>query len=156
MPDHEKALVVVREWMEKAENDFKNAAHTLKLGKECPTDTVCFHAQQCVEKYVKALLVFKGVDFPKTHDLEKLLSLLPAPIRLSLTVEEQGKLTDYATHARYPGWGEISLTDARWAAQTARRIRGEFRAILSEKVVRRKGWRQGFMNLKNTEGNVKK
>lgn len=78
MPDPEKVLSVVREWVAKAENDLKTAAHTLKLGKDCPTDTVCFHAQQCVEKYLKALLVWKGIDFPKTHDLEKLIGMLPA------------------------------------------------------------------------------
>ncbi|MBI4027256.1 MAG: HEPN domain-containing protein [Verrucomicrobia bacterium] len=137
MPALDQSLTVVHEWICKAENDLKNAIHTLKLGKDCPTDTVCFHAQQCVEKYVKALLVFKGVDFPKTHDLERLVSLLPVPVRLSHTVEEQGKLTDYATHARYPGWSEIPLAEARWAVRTARRIRGEIRAILSEKVARK-------------------
>jgi HEPN domain-containing protein len=56
MPDPEKIAIVVSEWVAKAENDLTNAAHTLKLGKACPTDTVCFHAQQVVEKYLKALL----------------------------------------------------------------------------------------------------
>ena len=36
-----------------------NAVHTLKLGADGPTDTVCFHAQQCIEKYLKALLVLR-------------------------------------------------------------------------------------------------
>jgi len=62
--------LVAAEWARKAENDLKNATHALKLGAECPTDTVCFHAQQCVEKYLKALLTFLGIDFPKTHDAE--------------------------------------------------------------------------------------
>jgi HEPN domain-containing protein len=70
MPDREKLIAVCAEWLAKAENDLTNAAHTLKLGASCPTDTVCFHAQQCVEKYLKALLVVEGIDFPKTHDLE--------------------------------------------------------------------------------------
>jgi HEPN domain-containing protein len=48
MPDPEKVATVVSEWVAKAENDLKTAAHTLRLGKECPTDTVCFHAQQVV------------------------------------------------------------------------------------------------------------
>jgi HEPN domain-containing protein len=38
-------LELIREWIAKAENDRKNAAHTLKP-VDCPTDTVCFHAQQ--------------------------------------------------------------------------------------------------------------
>jgi len=36
---------------------LKNAVHTLKMGRDCPTDTVCFHSQQCIEKYIKAFLV---------------------------------------------------------------------------------------------------
>lgn len=57
MREHERAFTVVREWVAKAENDLKNATHTLRLGTDCPTDNVCFHTQQCVEKYLKALLV---------------------------------------------------------------------------------------------------
>lgn len=56
MPEVEGVLSVVREWVVKAENDLKNAAHTLKMGEAGPMDTVCFHAQQCAEKYLKASL----------------------------------------------------------------------------------------------------
>ncbi len=38
-----------RGWVEKAEHDLRNAVHTLELGQDCPFDTVCFHAQQCVK-----------------------------------------------------------------------------------------------------------
>ena len=48
--DDSRKIEVLRQWIEKAENDLLNAAHALKLGKRCPTDTVCYHAQQCVEK----------------------------------------------------------------------------------------------------------
>jgi HEPN domain-containing protein len=64
MPENDKTAIVAREWTTKAENDLKTAAHTLKLGSKCPTDTVCFHAQQCVEKYLKAFLVVMGIEFP--------------------------------------------------------------------------------------------
>lgn len=134
MPEREDVLTVVREWVLKAENDLKNAAHTLLLGKECPTDTVCFHAQQCAEKYVKALLVLDGIPFPKTHDLERLVSLVPSATRPSLTLAEQSLLTEYATGARYPGWGKISLTEARRAVTIARRVRREARRILPKEV----------------------
>ena len=70
MPENDKVITVVHEWVIKAENDLRAASHILKLGEECPTDTVCFHAQQCVEKYLKAFLVLEGIDFPKTHDIE--------------------------------------------------------------------------------------
>jgi HEPN domain-containing protein len=138
MPERERVLEVVREWLAKAENDLKTAAHTLKLGADCPTDTVCFHAQQCVEKYVKAVLVLQGIDFPKTHDLENLAGLLPGRVRLSLSAEEQGRLTDYATGARYPGWGDIPLAEARRAVTIARRLRKEIRGLLPKDALSRK------------------
>jgi HEPN domain-containing protein len=81
-------------------------------------------------KYLKALLVHHGIAFPKTHDIEELVRLLPAPALVSLTVKEQGDLTDYATGARYPGWGDVSLREARSAVEVARRIRAEIQALL--------------------------
>jgi HEPN domain-containing protein len=81
--------IVAREWIIKAENDLKTAAYTIKMSKGCPTDIVCFHAQQCVEKYLKAFLVVEDIDFPRTHDIERLVSLLPAIIWLKLSIEEQ-------------------------------------------------------------------
>lgn len=94
--------------MIKAENDLKTAVQTIKLGDESPSDTICFHAQQCVEKYVKALLVLLQIDFPKTHDLEELIGLLPERKRPSLTQDEQSELTEYATGARLSGLGRYS------------------------------------------------
>jgi HEPN domain-containing protein len=63
MLEMDPVLHVVQQWVQKAENDLTNAAHTLTLGKRAPTDTVCFHAQLCVEKYLKALLVAQEIDF---------------------------------------------------------------------------------------------
>lgn len=54
MPAAENLTRVAAEWVQKAENDLRAAAHTLKLGRKCPTDTVCFHAQQCAEKLTSA------------------------------------------------------------------------------------------------------
>jgi HEPN domain-containing protein len=93
-----------------------------------------FHAQQCVEKYLKALLVYDATTFPKTHDIGLLIQLLPDGARPALTVEEMRRLTDYATGARNPGWGEIPLDEAREAVEVARRVRGDVRAMLPDSV----------------------
>jgi HEPN domain-containing protein len=138
MPDPEKRIAVCAEWVVKAENDLTNAAHTLRLAASCPTDTVCFHAQQCVEKYLKAILVVEGIDFPKTHDLEAMITLIPPKMRPGLSSEEQARLTDYATGARYPGWEKISLAAARLAVAVARRVRRDVRRRLPRKAVRRR------------------
>lgn len=138
MPAVDETLRVVSQWVEKAENDLINAAHTLKLGKDCPTDTVCFHAQQCVEKYLKALLAYQGKDVPRIHDIAELMALIPATVRPLLSTEEQESLTDYAATTRYPGdYGSISLSEARGAVQIARRVRKQVR-ILFPPVARRR------------------
>ena len=138
MREAERALSVAREWIGKADNDLANAAHTLKLGVGGPTDTICYHAQQCVEKYLKGLLVLRRVDFPRIHDLEKLVSLLPAGISVGITAGEQATLTEYAIGARYPGSGEIPYVEARKAVASARRARKEIRRAMPRGVLRRR------------------
>jgi len=126
-------VAVARQWVQKAENDLKNAAHTLKLGQACPTDTVCFHVQQCVEKYITALLVWHGTEFSRIHHISALLELLPPRFRCDLTPEEQERLTDYAVTTRYPGdYEPIPLAEAREAVEIARRVRKQIRRFLPQ------------------------
>jgi len=133
MPEQDKIAIVAGEWAIKAENDLKNAVHTLKLGAKCPTDTVCFHAQQCVEKYLKALLVILKIEFGRTHDIETLVSLLPKSIKFPLSIEQQRTLTEYATTTRYPGGYEpISLDEAKQAVKIARLTRQKAKTTLKK------------------------
>lgn len=60
---------LVREWMEKAESDWRIAWHDMQTDDPTP-DMVCFHMQQCVEKYLKAFLVLHQVSFRRTHDIQ--------------------------------------------------------------------------------------
>lgn len=118
------------QWIKKAGNDLRNAEHTLTLQEDCPLDTVCFHAQQCVEKLLKAWLVFEGLDFPKTHDLTELVALLPDNSRFPISVDDCVKLTDYATVTRYPGeWEVIERSDAEQALELAKRVQEVVRTI---------------------------
>ncbi len=136
MSEADEAVVVARQWVEKAENDLLNANHTLKLGATCPTDTVCFHAQQCVEKYLKAILSLRGIDFPKTHNIAELVGRLPRNISLSFSVEEQELLADYATVTRYPGdYEPITLKEARQAVKLVKRLRQALRKYLPKPVL---------------------
>ncbi len=135
MQDPEKAIRVAREWVIKAENDLKTATHVLTLGEEAPTDTICFHCQQAVEKYLKALLITRGIWFPKTHDIERLVRLLPVKDRPQLSTDEQAALTDYATQTRYPGSYEpISFEEAHLAVALAWRVRDQIRKRLPPEV----------------------
>jgi HEPN domain-containing protein len=127
-----EVLAVGRQWIEKAENDLIIAEHILTLEDASPTDAACFHAQQSVEKYVKALLVLHSIDFARVHHIGALVRLLPESIRLDLSPEEQERFTDYAVTTRYPGdYDPISLSEARRAVKTARRVRDQIRAYLS-------------------------
>ncbi|HEC02797.1 MAG TPA: HEPN domain-containing protein [Phycisphaerales bacterium] len=72
------------------------------------TDIVCFHCQQCAEKYLKALLVYLGVHFPKTHDLRLLLDLVTERVSLDLKRTRVIPLSRYVIEGRYPGeWEPI-------------------------------------------------
>jgi HEPN domain-containing protein len=129
----------VAQWVEKAEEDLVAAAHLLKLGAAGPLGSVCFHSQQCVEKYLKAVLFACGLVFPKTHDVAKLIALLSEGSRPGLTPEMQERLTDYATGLRYPGGEEpITLREARGAVAAARRVRREMRRLLPRAALRRR------------------
>jgi HEPN domain-containing protein len=130
MPAGEDLRPIVSEWVAKAEDDLTAALQILKLGKRAPTGTVSFHAQQCVEKYLKALLVVQGDEVPRTHDIEVLLELVVPSNRPVLTAREKERLTRYAAEIRYPGSPNPSLTEARDAVALARRVRAGVRKIL--------------------------
>jgi HEPN domain-containing protein len=124
--------------VQKAENDLTAGALALKAGAGCPTDTVCFHAQQCIEKYVKALLVMNLIDFSRTHDLNALARLMPDPLLPMLTDEQRRRLTEYATVMRYPGdYVTIPLAEARQAMRLARCVRSAIRKLLPKRALRR-------------------
>jgi HEPN domain-containing protein len=108
MPGRPDPEGIARQWVEKADNDLRAAEHILTLVEECPFDTACFHAQQCVEKYIKAVLVLHSIEFPRTHDLEALLHLLPAAVSAGIDLSRILVLNRYSVEARYPGtWDEF-------------------------------------------------
>lgn len=117
-------LISVGLWVEKAEHDLQNAKHTLTMTHHCPFDTVCFHAQQCAEKYLKGLLVWLDIIFPKTHDLRLLFQLVPPNIDLKIELRELLRLNRYPIEARYPGdWEPIARAEAEQALNIARKVR---------------------------------
>ena len=67
---------ITQEWINKAEADFATAQRELQVQQRPNYDAVCFHAQQCIEKYLKACLQEESIAFTKTHDLNRLLDLL--------------------------------------------------------------------------------
>lgn len=94
---------IVKNWILKANNDFKTGKDEMAT-EEPATDTICFHMQQYVEKYLKGYLVFHQVDFRKTHDIAELIELCKS-VRDDfdeLYGMEVDSLTIYAAEIRYP------------------------------------------------------
>jgi HEPN domain-containing protein len=133
MNEQPEQMKLLRQWIAKAEEDLKNAEHTLTLQEECPVGTVCFHAQQCTEKYLKALLLFHTVFFPRTHDLVRLYNLIPRQFRPDIDMKALVVLNRYAVEGRYPGdWEPIDRQEATDAVAIARNVRCTVRRSLPE------------------------
>jgi len=95
---------LTREWLDKADSDLATARRELRVRKNPNYDAVCFHAQQSVEKTLKAVLQENNVNIPKTHQLMDLLALC-AKSDGSYLMLQAGliSLEGYAVMFRYPG-----------------------------------------------------
>lgn len=120
----------VKEWVAKADGDAASAMRELRARKHPNYDSACFHAQQCVEKYLKAVLIARQIPVEKVHDLEVLLDRclgvhpLWEPMRDDLQL-----LTQYAVQFRYPG-ENADKEEARKAVQAMQRILPDLRSVL--------------------------
>ena len=91
------------DWLSYAEADLELAVKG-KVSKKVKYELLCFHAQQTVEKSMKAVLIFLNIQFPKTHELDFLLELmLTNKIDVPKIVFEAVTLSRYAVISRYPG-----------------------------------------------------
>ncbi|MEW6286355.1 MAG: HEPN domain-containing protein [Chloroflexota bacterium] len=109
-------------WVAYAEEDLAAAQAALRARKQRLV-TACFHSQQCAEKYLKALLLSRAADFPKTHDLIHLNNLCRANgILTEFSEALLGALSLHATVSRYPG-EEPTLEEAREAMEIAKTVR---------------------------------
>jgi HEPN domain-containing protein len=103
-----EAQEIIQEWLLKAEADFKGADHLLATGDQSLYDLVCFHSQQCIEKLMKATLVYYDQRFDKTHNLLELDALLSAVCPFwQASKDDLLFLTRAAVEFRYPGeWAD--------------------------------------------------
>lgn len=72
---------VIKDWFEKADHDF-SSAKLIYLHLPGYFDTITFHCQQSVEKYLKGLLTYYQIEFIRTHDLVYLLVLLSKKVEI--------------------------------------------------------------------------
>lgn len=117
------------EWSQKAESDYSN----MKWLQQAPSpgyDAVCFHAQQCIEKYLKAWLQEANLPVPRTHDLKQLLALsVPSHSTWQSWHPDFVRFDTYAVDARYPGYF-ATAADAAHASQICTEVRNAVRAEL--------------------------
>ena len=121
-------------WLGFAREDLQMA--DLALSSEI-YNQACFHAQQCAEKSLKAMIVFQGVVTPRLHAITDLANLLPEAW-LSDLREEIGSLDDYYIPTRYPDALPGSLpeglpgkADAESAVALARRLLEKAKELLA-------------------------
>ena len=111
-----------KEWVEIASQDLASAKYLVSM-KPVPLEIICYHCQQCAEKYMKAYLVFRNKEVIKTHDL---ISLYKELIELDITFEEIKNecidLTDFSITTRYPYKLELDKIDMEKAIMDAEKI----------------------------------
>jgi HEPN domain-containing protein len=101
LPKSATSLEEAHRWLAKANDDLIVA--TVVLDRAIGVHwAACFHAQQATEKALKALLVAYGIDFPRSHALERLLSLLPTATAIEFDADAIEELTPWAVAGRYP------------------------------------------------------
>lgn len=118
-------LNIVVLWLKKARNDLNNIDIILTSNREdLPLDTVCFHAQQAIEKALKGLLVFHGRDISRSHDLVKLLNDISEMAPTLLDYREAFEtISEYGVGMRYHDfYYEPSLEEACQAYDIAKGV----------------------------------
>lgn len=111
------------EWVSKAEGDFATAGREVRARKMPNYDAVCFHGQQCAEKYLKAVLQENNIPIPKIHFLLELLAMI---LKFDSSYEflkaDLEVLENYSVRYRYPGISS-DLQEAKGAYNAAKAVR---------------------------------
>ena len=119
-------------WMSYADEDLNLAKYVMKMPGSRPYRLIAYHAQQCAEKYLKAYLVYYDIDFPYTHDIQKLLNLCGSHKWIE-KIKEVEELTPYAISARCPGMDEpVTKDETHHAVDLASKVKKTIRKVLAE------------------------
>lgn len=121
MPDEKEQIIleVVNGWIRQARADL--AVALMVENEKITPEILAFHSQQAVEKSLKALLVMRQVEFPRTHVIGVLLNLCRENgLPVGEIPQEIVTLTQYAVKTRYPGESDpVSREEAQQAARLA-------------------------------------
>lgn len=131
-PPEEVVWELAREWLAKADVDL-SAGNALRSAGDL-NEVVAFHAQQAAEKALKAVLVRHQVEFPKTHDISRLLALCGSvEPYLAESLADSAELTPYGVEYRYPGeYPSVTREAAEASLAKARAVVHAVAKVLSE------------------------
>jgi len=122
---------LTEEWIQKAESDYRVALREAEVKDNPAHEAICFHAQQCIEKYAKAFLQEHSKEPKRTHDMEFLLAeCAEIDADFNKHIADFALLDDYSVDARYPG-GHASKEDAEDAIEHMKHARIFIRSKLN-------------------------
>jgi HEPN domain-containing protein len=91
-----------RIWLSYAKSDL-DAANVLFEKGDFFSRQICFMSQQAGEKALKAVLVYLEINFPKTHDLDRIRELIPEGWAVKEQFPNLYDLSVWSVESRYPG-----------------------------------------------------
>jgi HEPN domain-containing protein len=114
----------MRQWIAIADRDLLAARHMAQTMRPVQDEIICFHCQQCAEKYLKWVIVFYDIDPPKVHDLEHIGKLCETiEPRFSELYDKCVVLTRYGVLPKYPNEMQIDTEDTKRAISYAQTVR---------------------------------
>jgi len=98
-----KKKPLYRQWLDRARSNLERARAD-RFSRHILYEDMCFDCQQSVEKALKALLVFKNIEFEWTHDIGILIkNLEDNHVKVMDNIKKSASLSVYAVRTRYPG-----------------------------------------------------
>lgn len=91
----------VKIWIGRAESSYKLGI--IDKIEEIYYEDLCFQLQQACEKSLKALLIHKNIDPPKTHSFGILLQKIEEIMEIPSMIKDVIMLNNFAVQIRYPG-----------------------------------------------------
>ncbi|TVR72905.1 MAG: HEPN domain-containing protein [Marinilabiliales bacterium] len=127
-------LEYIKNWLFRANEDIAVIDNLINAGIENYTSTICFHAQQASEKFLKAFLVHHDVDFPRTHDLDFLLIECQKINKEAFQDINLKSLSEFGVSVRYPDDFYIpTISETEEYNQVAKEIKEVVEGLITPK-----------------------
>jgi HEPN domain-containing protein len=123
-------LAYVKSWIDKAEHDLITVQRLLEI-EPMILDNACFHCQQAIEKYLKAFLIYNGIDIEKTHNIVFLLNECAVFNPVFATIDPLN-INAYAVRGRYP---DTNLMPEKEEAESYYQLAQQIKSLVNEKII---------------------